>query len=370
MKVILFRDNLKDGLSVTERAVSDSSNLPILKNVLLKTFDNKIKLVTTNLELAITKLISGKVIEEGCLTIPFHTFYNIVNNTTHERINLEKIDNNFIFKTDNYEAKIQGIHEDEFPIIPKLENTDSYIEIDPIILKDAISKVINAAQISDIRPEISGILFDFQLTILKLVATDSFRLAEKILNGNQFKFNFDKSFKVIVPLKTIQEVVRVFSNDVPIRISLDNNQVLFKNSTTEVISRLIEGNYPDYEQIIPKSIETEVVLNKNHFVNSVKLVSNFSGKTNDIRLATRNNQKTLEIYSLNQLLGENNYLIPSKIQGVDFEGVAFNWRYLLDGLKVMEGENIFFGNNGNNKPSLIRPIDDKSYFYILMPIRI
>ncbi|MEK6952678.1 MAG: DNA polymerase III subunit beta [Nanoarchaeota archaeon] len=366
----MFKDNLKDGLSITERAVTDNSNLPILKNVLLKTIDGKIKLVTTNLELAITKVISGKIIEEGCLTVPFHTFYNIVNNTNHERINLEKVDNNFIFKTDNYEAKIQGIHEDEFPIIPKLENTSNYLEIEPVTFKDAISKVINAAQISDIRPEISGVLFDFQLTILKLVTTDSFRLAEKTLNSSQFKHNFDKSFKIIIPLKTIQEVVRIFSNDMPIRISLDNNQILFKNNTTELISRLIDGNYPDYEQIIPKEIETEVILNKNHFINSVKLVSNFSGKTNDIRLAIKNNQKTLEVYSLNQLLGENNYLIPAKVKGADFEGIAFNWRYLLDGLRIIEGENVFFGSNGYNKPSLLKPIEDKSYFYILMPIRI
>lgn len=369
MKVVLFRDNLKDGLSAAEKAVSDNSSLPILKNILLKTSNNKIKLVTTNLELAITKLISGKIIEEGSLTIPFQTFYSIVNNTNHDRINLEKIDNNFVFKTDNYEAKIQGTHEDDFPIIPKLENIDHYLEIDPVVLKEAISKVVNAAQISDIRPEISGVLFDFQMTILKLVATDSFRLAEKTLTNNQFRHNFDHSFKVIIPLKTIQEIVKIFSNDQPIKISLDNSQILFKNNDIEVISRLIDGNYPDYEQIIPKNIEVEIIINKEHFINSLKLVSNFSGKTNDIYLAIKN-QKTLEVYSNSQLLGENNYLIPAKVKGQDFEGIAFNWRYLLDGLRAVDGESIIFGSNGLNRPAIIKSLEDKSYFYILMPIRV
>lgn len=368
MKVVLFRDNLKDGLMAAEKAVSDSSSLPILKNVLLKTYNNKIKIVTTNLELAITKFISGKIIEEGSLTIPFQTFYSIVNNTNHDRINLERVDNNFIFKTDNYEAKIQGAHEDDFPIIPKLENIESYLEIDPIILKEAIGKVVNSAQISDIRPEISGVLFDFQLTILKLVATDSFRLAEKTLTNNQFRHNFDHSFKVIIPLKTIQEISKIFSNDQPIKISLDNSQILFKNNDIELISRLIDGNYPDYEQIIPKNIETEVVVNKDHFINSIKLVNNFSGKTNDIRLAVKD-QKVFEVYSNNQLLGENNYLIPAKVKGGDFEGIAFNWRYLLDGLRVIDGEGVVFGSNGLNRPAIIKPLEDKSYFYILMPIR-
>lgn len=370
MKLLLFKENLKSGLAVAEKAVADNAHLPILKNVLLKTVDNKIQLVTTDLELAITKLISGKIIEEGSLTIPFQTFYNIVNNTTHDRINLERINNNFIFKTDNYEAKIQGMIEDEFPIIPKLENLDQYMEIDPVIFKEAIGKVISAAQISEIRPEISGILFDFQLTTLKLVATDSFRLAEKTLNSSQFNHNFAKGFKVIVPLKTVQELTRIFPNDQNIKIHLDNNQILFRNNDIELISRLIDGTYPDYEAIIPKEIETEVVVNRDHFINSIKLVNNFSGRTNDIRLAVRDDQKVLDVYSVNQFLGENSYLIPAKVNGVGFQDVAFNWRYLLDGLRVIGEENLVFGASGNARPAVVKPVEDKSYFYILMPIRI
>jgi len=370
MKIVLFRENLKNGLGIVEKAVADSTNLPILKNILLKTVNNKIQLVTTNLELAITKFISGKIIEDGSLTIPFNTFYSIVNNTSHDRINLERDNNNFIFKTDNYQARIQGVVEDEFPIIPRLENTENYLEIDPLVLKEALTKVINAAQISEIRPEISGILLDFQTTILKLVATDSFRLAEKTLTASQFKTNLSKSFKIIIPLKTAQEVIKIFSNDQAIRIHLDNNQILFKNSDLEVISRLIDGNYPDYDSIIPKEIESEVVVNRHHFINSVKLVNNFSGKTNDIKLAVRDDQKVLDVYSANQFLGENNYLIPAQVKGQNFQDVAFNWRYLLDGLRVIDEENVIFSVNGPNRPAVIKPLDDKSYFYILMPIRV
>jgi len=367
MKVTILKTNLRDGLSAVERAVADNSNLPILKNVLLKTVDNKIRLSTTNLELAITKTISGKIIEEGGLTIPFSTFYNIVNNTEHERINLEKNENNFIFKTDNYEAKLQGLKEKDFPVIPKIEGED-YIEINPVVFKKAISKVISAAQISEIRPEISGVLFDFKLTLMKFVATDSFRLAEKTLSDDKFKSTFKHSFKAIVPLKTIQEVVRVFNNDDLIRIYVDSNQILFKSNNLEIISRLIEGNYPDYEQIIPKSIETELSINKDYFSNAVKLVSTFSGKNNDVNLAAKN-QKTMEVYLANQYLGENNYLVPAKVKGPDFEGVSFNWRYLMDGLKVVDSSELIFGVNGNNKPAVIKSPTDSSYFYILMPIK-
>lgn len=369
MKLIILKDNLKEGLMVAERGISENTNLPILKNVLVKTYNNKIKISSTNLELGVTKLISGKIIEEGGLTIPFQTFYSLVNNINADRINLETKNNNIIFKTDNYEAKIQCLNEDDYPIIPRLTSEDKYLEFNAELFKEALGKVITSAQISEIRPEISGVLFDYQITVLKLVATDSFRLAEKTIYNNHFQSNIDKGFKVIIPLKSIQEVLRIFANDQLLRIYIEENQILFKNNDVELISRLIEGAYPDYEQIIPKSFESELAIEKEHFINALKLVSNFSGKVNDIRLKIQENQKVLEVYSSNQLLGENNYLIPSKLTGSNFTDVSFNWRYLLDGLKVVDSGNLIFSLNGNNRPALIKSTEDNSYFYILMPIR-
>lgn len=355
---------------IVEHAIADSTHLPILKNVLLKTVANKIQLITTNLELAISTFISGKIIEEGSLTIPFGTFYNIVVNTTHDRVTIEQENTNFIFKTDNYEAKIQGVSPDEFPLIPKIEPTERSIEINPTVFQEALQQVIIAAQFSDIRPELSSVLFDFQMTVLKLVATDSFRLAEKTISLNQFKHTIATSFKAILPLRSAHELVRIISKDSPLLIFFDANQILFKSGDHELISRLIDGAYPDYEQIIPKETETEISIDRNHLINAIKLVSNFSGKTNDIRLAAHQEQKLLTVYSVNQFLGENNYLIPARITGSDFKDVPFNWRYLLDGLKAIKEESIIFRINGNAKPALIRPTDDFSYLYIIMPIRL
>jgi DNA polymerase-3 subunit beta len=155
----------------------------------------------------------------------------------------------------------------------------------------------------------------------------------------------------------------------PVEIHMDQNQILFRNEETELISRLIDGEYPDYEQIIPKSVDSEVVVNKEQFMNAVKLASNFSGQTNDIKIKINAGKKVLEVYSANQYLGENNYLIPIKLKGDEFEEVSFNWHYFLDGLKVISQENLIFGVNKNNKPSMIKPTEDSSYFYILMPIK-
>src|SRR3989344_4939266 len=218
MKLIVLRDNLKNGLSAVEKAVTESTALPILKNVLLKTFNNRIKIEATNLELGISRFISG-----------------IINNSNAERINLETENNNLIVKADNYEAKIQGISPEEFPIIPKINSLDYYLELDGEIFKKALLKTVPCVQLSEIRPEIGGVLFDFQLTVLKLAATDTFRLSEKSIYNNQFKTNFIRGFKAIVPVKTIQEIIRIFPDDQKITIHMDSNQVFLKNDDTELI---------------------------------------------------------------------------------------------------------------------------------------
>lgn len=367
MKVIILKNNLKEGLNNVGRAVTENINLPILKSVLIKTFNNKIKLISTNLELAITQLISGKIIEDGDLTTPFSVLNNIIINSDDERIELESKNNNLFLKTTNYEANIQGLSSEEFPIIPKIENNENFIKIDSLLFKDSLFKIINAAQISEIRPEISGVLFDFQISNLKLVTTDSFRLAEKTLFDKDFKSSFQQGFKIIIPLKTIQEIIKILSGG-DLYIYIDPNQILFKNNDLEIISRLIDGEYPDYDPILPKELKTECFLNKEQFLNAIKLVSNFSGRVNDIRIKTKDKGRLVEVFSANSYLGENKYLIPAKTNGDDFD-VAFNWRYLMDGLKNFDSEEVVFGVNGEQKPAIIKSIQDISYFYILMPIK-
>jgi len=369
MKLIILKTNLKEGLSVVERIVSENNSLPILKNILLKTVNGKIKISSTNLEIGISKFIFGKIIEEGGITIPFIPLHNIISNINAERVSIETISGNLVVKTDNYQARIQGINEEEFPIIPKIEDTSRCLEISSAALKDALTSIMSAAQFSEIRPELSGILFDFQVTILKLVATDSFRLAEKTIFTNQFKTGFQNGFKVIVPLRTIQEVTRTFPKDQTMKLYFDQHQVLFAAEDEELISRLINGQYPDYEQIIPKAIETELSVPRETFINAVRLVSSFSGKVNDIKLKVRDDGKTMEVFSSNQYLGENNYLVPVKTKGGHVDNLSFNWRYLMDGLKILSGETIIFGVNGDSKPAVLKSQEDNSYFYILMPIK-
>lgn len=367
MRITILKDNLKEGLNAVIRAVSENNNLPILKNVLIKTVDNKIKITATNLELAITKSVSGKIIEAGAITIPFSVINGIINSLDSEKVNLESKGNSLILKTDNYEATIQSLNEEEFPIIPEIGDSEHSLKINSEVFNEAVLRVVNCAQISEIRPEISGVLFDFQISSLKLAATDSFRLAEKTLFDKDFKSNFLKGFKSIIPLKTIQEIPRIFKEG-EINIYFDSNQVLFKGEDLEVISRLIDGNFPDYDPIIPKKIETECIINKESFLNAVRLTSNFSGKVSDVKIESKEGKKVMEVSSSTQHLGENHYLVPMKTKGEDFN-VVFNWRFLLEGLKSFNTEEIVIGLNGDQRAAIIKSQKDFSYFYILMPIK-
>lgn len=366
MKLIILRENLKSALIRIERAVTDNNNLPILKNILLSATDHLV-LSSTNLEMGISTTAKGKIEKGGALSIPFHPLLSIVSNSDSERISLEEKNNSLEIKTDNYQAKIQGVKAEEFPILPTLNEELGYIKIGAERLNSAISEVVHAAQISELKPELSGILLDFQISLFKIVATDSFRLAEKTVLDSDFETTIDKGLKIIIPLSTINELARIFGQE-EVRIIFDENQVFFKSQQSSLISRLIDGEYPDYKNIIPGEFTTKLELDKKDLITAIKLVSGFSGRASDIKLSLKPQAKTLELYSSSQAVGENNYLIPVKREGDDFNEISFNWRYLLTGIQALGGQDLSFNLNNNQKPALIKPIKDESVFYIVMPL--
>ncbi len=367
MKLIVLKNNLKAGLDSVGRAIGSNLNLPILGNVLIKAESNQIKFSATNLELAITKTIYGKIVEDGITTVPYSVLSNIISNLVSERVNIETKHNNLRVTTDSYEASLQATSDNEFPIIPKLRDSKEFIKINSTIFKEAINKVIVAAGISDLRPEISGVLLIGEQSAIKFVATDSFRLAEARIAKNQFTNTFEKEVKAIIPLKTTQELLRVIKDDEEVVIRIDGGQILLQTNDTDIVSRLIDGKFPDYEAIIPKSMDTEISVGREEFSGAVKLTGSFTSKVSDVKIKIKD-KKAIEIYSSDSSLGENNYLIPAKISGEPME-LAFNWRYLLDGAKTISSKQLILGLNSNNKPAIIKSPEDSSCFYVLMPIR-
>ncbi|OHB21737.1 MAG: DNA polymerase III subunit beta [Parcubacteria group bacterium RIFCSPLOWO2_01_FULL_48_18] len=372
MKLLILRENLKQVVGIVDRAVSNSSSLPVLRNILVIAANGTISVSATNLELAVTATLTGKITEEGSLTIPAHVFSAIVGSVSSEKIHLEKKGNSVLVKTDNYEAAIQTIHEKEFPIIPKAKNTREFIDIDGNLLRSAFDQVINAAAtVSDFRQELSGVLFSFQGDSIICAATDSFRLAEKTISHAQYQTNIEKGFTVIIPAKNVQELIKILPSGT-VRIHVDQNEIIFKNEEREIVSRLIEGKFPDYRNIIPTSFDFNAHVPINELLEGLKLVHVFASRLNDIKIAIADSHKTAELSSRETGLGENRYLVPIKGEGTAFE-VMFNGIYFSDGLrsvaKAAKNERAFLGLNKSSRPSLIRAVEDKSLLYVLMPIR-
>lgn len=367
MKLIILKTNLVEALNSVERAISESSDLPILKNFVLKIEENQISLISTNLELAIKHLITGKILETGEISIPFQIFNSIIKNLNSERISLEIKGKNLFINTDNYEANINCQDYGDFPIIPQIKNQKNFFKIKSGDFIEAINSIIGATQFSDIRPEISGVFLNLLNKEMVLAATDGFRLAE-INIKSKIESDIDE-VKLIIPLKTAQEIIRVFNKtDEDMGVFMDENQILFKTKNKEIISRLIGGNFPEYKTIIPKEVKTDVYIDRIELINAVKVASVFSSKTNEIVLKTEKNKKAVEISAISDSLGKNTYKIPAKIKGEEFS-MVLNWRYFLDGLKIYKSEEVFLGINNSNKPIVIKSLTEPFLIYILMPIK-
>jgi len=367
MKLIVLRNNLKEGLVAIKGSTgSKSSNLPILKNVLITATKSKILLSATDLEIGSTYQISGKVIQEGKASVLLDNLLDIVANLTSPKLNLESKSDSLIIKSDNYQARLVSSDPDEFPIIPEISNKDRFIEINTDILKKMLLEITPAISYSEIRPEISGMLFNFSLNNLTIAGTDSFRLAEKCVYSRSFNTNFEHSFRVIIPLKLIKELLRVLPPGQQAQILFDSNQVMFKFLNQQIISRLIEGEFPEYKTKIPKKFNTEIVVSKSELLEALKLASIFAQQNQQIKLKL--GQNYLKVSSASASLGENYYLVPAKVSGKLGE-IIFNLNYFLDGLKCIEEKKVFLGLNQEDQPALIKGLEDNSFIYILMPIK-
>ena len=369
LKLIILRSNFLTGLNSVEKSVGDNTNLPILKNILLSAEENKIILTSTNLELAIKYRLSGKIITSGSITIPFSVLNTIIKNLNTERITLEATPNSLIIQTDNYEATIQGNNTEDFPVIPSIQNKKQSIKINTKTFKEVLVKVSVATQYSDIRPEISGVLMVFKNKELTFVATDGFRLAEIVFEKNEAESSFE-DVSVIVPLKTTTELLRILDEkeSPSLEVFIDQNQILFQTESQYIISRLIDGSFPEYHAIIPKQTKTELIVNRLELVGALNLAKTFSGKTNDVALKTSENKKVLEVFSADSSLGENKYKIPIKLKGDPFM-TTFNWKYILDGLKIYESEDVVLQANAPDKPIVIRSQTTPHALYVVMPLK-
>ncbi|OGZ63734.1 MAG: DNA polymerase III subunit beta [Candidatus Staskawiczbacteria bacterium RIFCSPLOWO2_01_FULL_40_39] len=372
MKIEILKENLKSALSVIERVVGKNLSLPILDNVLINTEDSFLNLISTDLETTIKLWVLTKIVKKGKVVVPAKFLSNFISSLPNEKITIESKEYNLFIECGSLKTQIQGHNPEDFPIIPEFKDVD-FIEVDNKKFCQGVSQIIDIAQPSQSKPEISGIYFSFSKNSIKIVATDSFRLAEKnVALENSIK----KEYSFILPQKPARELTNILENKEGIlKIYFSSSQILFESPMKEmphpqiqITSRLIEGEYPNYQDIIPTKFKTNITLKRDDFLSQIKTASLFASKVNEVKISADAEKKEIEIFSQNPEVGENKSRIPVKIDGENIQ-VSFNYKFLIDGLLNIKSSEVIFDISKEEGPCILRPVGDASYIYVVMPIK-
>ena len=373
MKISCTQENLNQGLLAVSHIANKNTNLPILSNLLFKIENKALTLEATNLEIGITANIRSKVEEDGEFSVDARLLANYIALLPKERIDFELEGDNLKIECQKQKTKIKTQSASEFPLIPKIAKESPCI-VDIKAFKQAISEVVFSASNSESRPELSGVFVGFANSELIMAATDSYRLAEKKISLIENKY--DK--KIIVPVKTLQEISRIlsiFREDTNLEsaenmeIYLTDNQIMFSYNGIDLVSRLVEGQYPDYTQIIPTNHKTKARINVSELIKNIKTSSLFTRNgIFDIKLDLNVSNKEVVITSSSSQSGENVSVVSAEITGEN-ESIILNYRYLLDNLQIISSDFVDIEIGDVNSPCVIKSENDDKYIYIIMPIR-
>jgi len=384
MKLICTKENFKKAIFNSERIVSKQTTLPILNNILFEADKGALKVSATNLEIGIISKIGAKIEKPGKITIPAKTISGFVNNlpAEGENILLEVVNQELKISSGSLKAVIKGLSAEDFPLIPP-KKADFLFSISVDALKNIISKTLPSVAFNEIRQELTGVNIILTEKEIFFAATDSFRLSEssfrlKKENVNQDIYNIfiKKINNIIIPANTLIELLRVISGEMAdIIITIEDGQIFFEVGGIKIVSRLINGKYPEYKHIIPSNFGTRAVLDRRLIQGAVKMASVFTqSKSGEIFLEISLGGKKIIVGAKNSEVGENSSEIKADIVGQD-QRVVFNPRYLLDGLNATSGKSVAILINNETSPVALKEIDEKTgellegYLYIVMPIK-
>jgi DNA polymerase-3 subunit beta len=375
MKVSCLQENLSKGLSIVGRAVSPRSTLPVLGNVLLATDAGRLKLSATNLEVGINCWIGAKVEEEGGTTVPARTFVDLVNALPPEQVDMELVvrTQTLNLRAGRSEANIKGIDAQEFPIVPVPEG-DGGIPVEPEVLRTAVSQVAFAAATDDSRPILTGVLAKFEDAQLTLAAADGFRLSVRTISLPQ---PVPDPFSIIIPARALTELGRISGEQeepIIITVTPTRNQVLFQLTDIVLVSQLIDGNFPDYRQIIPRDRTTHTVVDTAAFLKACKTALIFA---RDAAHITRVHVKPgselspghIVVSATSAETGDDVSEFDASIEGEEIE-IAFNVKYMIDLLSVIGTPQVALDTTTSSSPGVVRPVGDVDYTHVIMPMHL
>lgn len=362
MKLQVTQENLNRALGSVARVANSRGTLPILANVLVRTSNNRLSLSATNLDIAITHFIGAKVSEEGSITVPARLMQDFVNSLPGGVIELDLQETKLHVSTDKYKSVVNGIVADDFPVMPAISAGKKWSVSGPDF-KKSLQQVVFAASADETRPVLTGILIKAEGGALSMAATDSYRLAEKNLGKHK------EDVHLLIPASAMQDLLRVLGdNDDQVKITHDDQQVLFQVGDIELVTRLLDGKYPDYKKLIPSTFSAQATCKRADLINVTKVSSLFARESaGSVTIELDKPSKSLSIRSVASQLGENTATADAKVTGGG--SITLNSKYLLDALGAFSGEDVVFGFNGKLEPTLIYDPASDDYRHIIMPLK-
>ncbi|NTV41111.1 MAG: DNA polymerase III subunit beta [Candidatus Moranbacteria bacterium] len=381
MKVTCTQENFKKAIYSTERVVGKQITLPILENILIETDSGMLKISATNLEIGVFLKIGAKIEEEGKITVPARLLSNFVNNfPASSTVSLTVVDQTLHIESGSSKAQIKGLMANDFPIIPEMAGSFLF-SLPAQEMKESLPRLISCVSLDSTRPELTGLNMVLAKEEIRIAATDSFRLAESIVtlkkeDPSVYNLFFEKTSSIIVPQTTFSEVLRVIGQETQdIKIGIEESQIFFQIDNVRIVSRLINGRYPEYRQIIPQQFVTRVVLEKNDVLRAVKIAGIFTNsKAGEIKFSVDLEQKILNVQSRAEEVGENQSIIKANIEG-PAQSALFNPRYMVDGLQTIATPRLALLMNSNSSPAVLRMVQGEnneeiaSFTYVIMPIK-
>ncbi len=380
MKLICTQENLNRILSYLEKVAGKQLTLPILSNFLLETENGRLKISATNLEIGIIGYIGAKIENEGKIAIPAKVLSNFIHNLpSGDVLDLEATKQGLKIVSTTYQTIIKGLDGKDFPIIPEYKE-EYFFSFPAQEFKKALSHTLFCMSVNNARLELTGVHIFFYEDRIELAATDSFRLAEEIIPLSHQKEDYHNFLiqnpSLIIPGSTLHEIMHIITPEsTDVKIALKENQIFFEIDGIQIISRIINGKYPDYKQIIPKNFALQVVLEKESFQRAVKIASNFASyNIGEITLSFLPEEKQCIISSESQEIGTNQTILPIEIQNsVQPLKIVFNPRYILEGINTLTSDFLLFSANTESTPIALKAYtkntEENNYMYIVMPIR-
>lgn len=363
MKLECEIEKIKNGIAQVEKITGKNLTLPVLNSILIIASGKSVKLRATNLSLGVEIEIPAKIEKEGIVAISGSILAGIFSNVfQNESVYLESEEGNLLVKTKKSRIKLKGQPHDDFPTIPIVDGKTFEIESKKLI--EGIKSVYYSSSVSDIKPEISSVFIYSNDDNLVFVSTDSFRLAEKKIKMK----GIEEIPGILIPFKNIPEILRIFGEiNTIIRVCFNKNQISFSSDGIYLTSRIIDGVFPDYRQIIPKEFKTEAIVLKQDLLNALKLSNIFSDKFNQINLLIKPKEKVFELSSQNNDIGENKTYLDAVVKGENIV-LGFNYKYFLDCFQSVNSDSILIRINQSSKPMIVSGNSDNSFTYLIMPM--